>query len=386
MRRLRYQIAFITLVRAVMNTQHRMIYPFITVFARGLGVEVSAITLALTARGLAGAAGPFLASVSDGRGRRAGMLFGLLLFFAAVSLAALWPTYPAFAVSLTLAAVGKFVYDPSMQAYLGDRVPYQRRGLVVAFNEVSWSLSFILGAPLMGWLIARYGWRSPFPIFVIVVVIAAGLLRWLLPGDGAASAERPRFWRGLGGLLRYPAARYALAVSLLVSAANEMVNLAFGVWMETSFAVQIAGLGAATVVIGLAELSGEGLTAALSDRFGKRRAVGIGLAANCLTALILPWLGGRGLGGALVGLFLFYLTFEFALVSTLPILTQIYPPARATMMATNIAAHSLGRAASALLVSAGLVQGILGSVLAAVAFNLLAFLALGMLGRTAAAD
>jgi predicted MFS family arabinose efflux permease len=385
MRRLRFQILLFTLIRAVMNTQHRMIYPFIAVFARGLGVEVSAVALALTARSLAGAAGPFLAFIADGRSRRAGMTLGLFLFGVAAALTALWPVYPVFTLSLVIAALGRYVYDPSMQAYLGDRVPYSRRGLVVAFIEVSWSLSFILGAPLSGWLIARFGWRSPFPWFTVAALLAVGLLRWLLPAEEARSAGAPRFWDNLGALLRYPPAWYALAAGLLISAANEVVNLAFGVWMETAFAVKIAGLGAATLVIGLSELGGEGLTAALSDRFGKRRSVSIGLAANCLAALALPWLGAN-LAGALVGLFLFYLTFEFTIVSTLPIMTQIYPPARATMMATTTAAHSLGRAASALLVSAGLVQGIQASVAAAVWINLLAFLALTLLGRTAAAD
>jgi len=41
---------------------------------------------------------------------------------------------------------------------------------------------------------------------------------------------------------------------------------------------------------------------------------------------------------------LFYFSFEFALVSSLPLMTEILPAARATLLAANIALISLGRA------------------------------------------
>ena len=50
----------------------------------------------------------------------------------------------------------------------------------------------------------------------------------------------------------------------------------FGVWLEDSFDLQIAALGAASAVIGLSELGGEGLVAAFVDRLGKPRAIGLG--------------------------------------------------------------------------------------------------------------
>ncbi len=99
-----------------------------------------------------------------------------------------------------------------------------------------------------------------------------------------------------------------------MSASNELVNLTFGTWLEGAFQVKIAALAAASVVIGASELSGEMLVSGLVDRLGKRRAVVIGLALNGLVVLALP-LVGRTLTGALVGLFLIYLTFEFTVVS-----------------------------------------------------------------------
>ena len=116
----------------------------------------------------------------------------------------------------------------------------------------------------------------------------------------------------------------------------------FGVWLEDSFGLQLGALAASAAVIGLSELGGESLTAALVDKLGKRRAVGIGIAANTLAALLL-WLLGRSEWGALLGLFLFYLSFEFTMVSCLPLISAVAPGARATLMAATIMAFSLGR-------------------------------------------
>jgi hypothetical protein len=57
---------------------------------------------------------------------------------------------------------------------------------------------------------------------------------------------------------------------------------------------------------------------------------------------------GRGFIGALVGLFFFFITFEFTFVSILPIMTEIVPTARATLAASTFAAAAVGRALGAL--------------------------------------
>ncbi|MBN1667144.1 MAG: MFS transporter, partial [Anaerolineales bacterium] len=221
----------------------------------------------------------------------------------------------------------------------------------------------------------RQGWMSPFAILGLLSGLALAWLIWMLPRDPAVDPSAPGIWLNFQHIWRSPPALAGLAVGLLATAANEVVNLVFGVWMEQGFGLQIAALGGSAAVIGLAELGGESLVGALVDRLGKKRAIGIGLAANGLAALALPLLG-RNIPGALAGLFLFYLTFEFTLVSTIPLMTELLPAARATLMAMNVSSLSLGRALGAL-VAAPLYQGsILFCALAALVFNLLALLAL----------
>ena len=112
-------------LRTIFNTMHRMVYPFLGTFARGLGVDITALSFALTGRSLVGAFVPFIASVSDQRGRRFGMLAGIALFTSGVALVALWPSLWTLTAAFILALLGKYLFDPAMQAYFGDRIPYQ---------------------------------------------------------------------------------------------------------------------------------------------------------------------------------------------------------------------------------------------------------------------
>jgi len=150
--------------------------------------------------------------------------------------------------------------------------------------------------------------------------------------------------------------------------------------MEASFDLKVLALGGTAAVIGVAEFIAEILVGALADRFGKARAIAIGLIANSIAALAFPLLGGT-LPGALISLFLFFITFEFMLVSSIPMMTEIMPGARATLMAFNVAGLSLGRAIGAFIAPSLFDWGIAASAGAAILFNLLALGALRKVRR-----
>ncbi len=383
----RLQVPILTVIRTLINTQYRMVYPFLGVFRDGLGVSLPALSLVLTIRSLLGACGPFLATIGDSRGRKTGMLVGFSLMVAGTLLVAIWPTYPAFFIAMLLTVLGKYSHDPSMLAYLGDRVPYQRRGLIVALSEMGWSLSFIAGVPLVGFLIARSGWPAPFRWFTILGVIAMGVLVWMIPNDAPAKQNGIPLWMNFKHVLTFSPAIAGMLMGTFASAANEVVNMVFGVWMEDAFGLKIAALGLASAVIGISELSGELCVVSFTDRLGKPRAVGLGLGLSSLSAVLLPFLA-KNTWGALLGLFLFYITFEFTLVSIIPMMTEIMPSNRATMTAFSAASHSLGRAIGAPIAAwlyslawiKGLsLPGISGNVMAAIIFNVMAFIALRFL-------
>lgn len=388
-RSLRLQIPVFVIIRTVLNTAIRMVYPFLPLIGRSMGVDLVKLSRAVTLRSASGVFGPLLGTVADTRGRRTGMLLGLSLFTVGVGLMVFWSSYTSFVFMLVLSLLGVLTFLPSMQAYLGDRVPYRQRALALALTETSWSLSFIIGVPIIAFLIARGGWTAPFPFLLGAGVLAMAALLWMLPRDRSEDGSPAMPWQNLRKVLTYKPALAGIIMALTFSASNELVNLIFGVWLEDSFGVKIAALAAASMVIGVSELSGEVLVIGITDRMGKRRAIGIGLLLNSLVALGLPFLG-TSMAGALVGLFFFYLTFEFTIVSSLPLMNEILPVARATMMAVFMSGTSVGRAFGDMLAvplygygeSTGVLSGIIVVVIGVVMFNAIALLALRVLSSS----
>lgn len=391
MARLRAEVALFLGIRSVSNTAYRLVYPFLPVFGRALGVGLPTISMALAARSASGALGPLLAPLTDRRGRRFGLTLGLGLFAAGAILGFGGLGLAGFTAALVLMTLGKYVLDPAILAHLSDLVPYEKRGRVIALTELSWSVAFFAGVPAAGFLVGRFGWRSPF--LALALLGAAGLVtvRALFGGSsgggetGGASAERKGgHLESYKAVLRSPAALAGIAVILAVSMSNELVNLVFGVWLEDSFGLKIAALGAAAAIIGVAEFGGESLVVATVDRLGKIRALVIGLATNGLAVLLLPLAGGSRLT-ALAGLALLYMTFEYTVVSLLPVMSEVLPRARATLLAFYAASFSLGRVLGSLLSPHLYALGFTAVALAAAGLDAVAFLLLLRLRRLTAA-
>ena len=371
---LNLQVGLFTITRLVLNMSSRMVYPFLASFARGLGLDLATVSLALTVRSFVGALGPLLTPIADRHGRKTGMLLGVGLFVVGSIFPLVWPSFASFLIAVSLSFIGMFLYMSSMQAYLGDVVPFERRGRLLSITEMGWALAFILGMPLIGLVIGQWGWRAPFPLLAGLGGLCILALARVVPNHTPA-ADGTAWWHGLRQVLTSPTALAGLAMSLCFVTANETVNLVFGVYLEDSFGLQIAALGAASAVIGVAELSGEFISAGLVDRLGKKTTVVVGMLVNAVVVLAFPWLG-QSLFGAVAGLFMFYLSFEFAFLGSLSLMTELLPEARATLLGVNVACFSLGRMFGSLLGPAVFAWGFQANALAALACNLLGLLAL----------
>jgi predicted MFS family arabinose efflux permease len=363
-----------------MNTAYRMIYPFLAVFARGLGVEISVISGLVANRALIGITYPFLFPFIETRGRKFGMLLGLSLFILAMGMVALYPSLVTLGIALVLGLLGKAIFDPSLTSYVADHIAYEKRGTAIGILEFAWSLAFIAGVPAVAWIIARSSWSAPFWLLGLLGLVALGFLVVTLRDSAKPIRHVDGIFGNVKAIFITPIVLITFSIGMMVTAANEVVNLMFGVWLEDAFQLEIAALAGASAIIGLSELGGEGLVTLFVDRIGKVRAAGYGIVANCLAAVILPIIG-RLETGALIGLFLFYITFEFTIVSIIPLLTEVMPSARATTLSFAGAGHSIGRATGALLAPTLYTLGFSVVTGTAVAFNLLGLAAVWYVSR-----
>jgi len=381
---LKKQVLILTAARTVLNTFYRMMYPFLNTFARGLGVELTTLSIVFTVRSLTGFLGPFLAPIADRRGRKISMLLGLGLMTLSTLLISFLPTFFFFFAAMVISAVGSLMFIPALQAFLSDQTPFHQRGRVLGITELSWSLAFILGVPSVGWIItlfslspatANLAWRAPFPFLAAFGLLSILLVARYIPNTQSTETIKENGWFTIRQLLSSRPVRAGLAFGIAMSCANEVVNFVFGVWLENQFNLQLAALGAASAVIGISELSGEGLSTLFVDRIGKPFSIRIGLACSVIASGWLYFFSSTPVG-ALSGLFLFYIGFEFTIVSSLPLLSGLHTQARATLMALAMASFSIGRAVGALLSPWLYEWDFLANLIAAILLNGLAFVCL----------
>jgi len=352
-RRLTLQIVLATLTRLVINTARRFAYPFAPALSVGLGVPLTAITSAIALNQATGLLSPFFGPLTDRWGYRVMMLAGVMVLFTGMVSISLFPLYTVFLFAMFCGGLGKSIYDPALQAYIGEKVPYERRGLVIGLTEFSWSGGTLLGIPLIGYLIvnAPWGWQTPFFIFAALALLALIALSFAIspqhspPQAAHHRLELKQAWRIL---MASPVALSLLAFGIWVNIANDMIFVTYGLWLKQSFGLNTATIGFATIFIGLAEISGDTFTATFADRLGLHRTIAVGTAILTMFCILLPFLG-QTLILALVALFLVFITFELTVVTSFSFATEILPQARATMMSAYLATSSLGHMIGTLL-------------------------------------
>ena len=240
--------------------------------------------------------------------------------------------------------MAKVIYDPAMQAYVGETVPYKQRGKALAVTELSWAGALLVGGPLLGIAIERQGWSAAFFWLGLFGVITAVLLYRFLPKVNRPAASRGGSLADYGRVLRqHPVIWAAMLYGVLMMAGNETIFLVFGNWMELNFSLSLLALGASAGVIGSAEIVGELFAGWSVDRFGKRPVIIITGLLNALVCLLIPLTSGN-LTAALAAYFALFLTFEISVVGGVPLMTEIVPSARSVVMSSIIAAGALGRA------------------------------------------
>ena len=328
-------LGLLTVARLVINTGHRLVSPFLPVIARGLGIPLESAGVLVAARSAAAMATPAIVTAGRRYDRRALVVVGLGIFLVGSGIAAVVGIYGGVLAGFVLMGLGKAVFDVSGQAYLSDRTPYESRARWLAAFETTWAGGFLVGAPIVGWIISRSGWETAYGVIAIVVGVALLAAVILLDEDHADMAER-------GRLSLDRSAIGMLAVATLFAAGGEFTTVVLGAWLEDSFAIALAGIAGLASLIGFAELTGAFSTGLFTDRLGKKRAVSIGLVINALGYAVMGLSGASvvlGVGGALVA----FLGFEFLIVSSFPLASELVPGGRGRYLAWLVVAISLGR-------------------------------------------
>ncbi len=352
--------------RLVLNTAHRMTSPFLPVIARGLGIPLEEAGSLVAARSAAAMATPLIVTANRKRDRRRVVQIGLAMFVFGAVLTAATSVFVGALAGFALMGLAKAVFDVSGQAYLSDRTPYAKRARYLALFEVVWAGGFLVGAPAVGLIIDRWGWEAAFYVTGALAALTVLAAQRFVEVDQPGHGER--------GKLELDRSSLALLIAAgLLSGAAEFISVVLGAWFEDAFAIALGAIAGLTALIGLFELSGSSLTALITDRLGKKRAVMTGLMVGA-TGYLLIAVGREtlvlGVGAAMLA----FAAFEFTIVSTFPLASEAAPHARARYLAWIVVTINAGRTVAAFFGTRVFVTlGFAANALIAVALNLVAF-------------
>lgn len=349
--RLVKQVIIVVFFRLLLNTTRRFVYPFAPALSRSLDVPLAAITSIIATGQLTSLLGLFSGPIADKKGYRFMMRAGLAFSAVGMLICGLVPEYWFVFVGLVLASFGKTVFDPAIQAFIGKNVPFERRGRIIGLVETAWAASTLVGIPALGLIIQHIGLRGSFFILAFLGAVSWVCIGWTFSPDTPNHTENRSnkgVFSSIRELLKVRATAGMLAFGFWISIANDALFVVYGAWFEQDFGISLVALGFTTVAIGAAELLGEFCTSMFSDKIGLKKAIIVGLCLVTFAYLALPIIGSS-LSLAMLGMFLVFLAFEFTIVTSFSLSTELMPESRATMMAGFYASSGIGRMMGVLL-------------------------------------
>ncbi len=340
-RRLGPAVAVLGVVKLVVNTAVRFVYPFLPALARGLGIDLTQAGVLVSVRWASGLATPLVLTAAGPTHRSRRMLIAGVAVFSVGSLITAWMgVFAGAVIGFALLGLAKPLVDISSQVYVSERVAYGDRARFLGILEISWAGGLLLGAPLAGWLIDNWSWETPFWVLGSLGILGIGLAMLFLDShDQVANvAARAPDSPSRQVLL-------LLATIVLFAFVHEAILVTLGGWLEGSFGMTLLALGGVGTMLGLSELAGEGAMVAFTDRIGKRNslALGLGLAVVAVFALSLV---SEILVPALLALVVATFALEFGYISAIPLMTELRPRSRTRVLALSVVASGVGRIAS----------------------------------------
>jgi EmrB/QacA subfamily drug resistance transporter len=138
---------------------------------------------------------PFMAKLSDRKGRRFIYLLDVALFGIGSFITAVSPSLDVMLVGRAIQGFGAGGIFPVASAFIGDTFPPEKRGSALGTIGAVFGISYLIG-PLLGGLLIGYGWQWLFIINLPVAILVIILSLRILPKT--SKMEEKHFdWKGM---------------------------------------------------------------------------------------------------------------------------------------------------------------------------------------------
>jgi DHA1 family tetracycline resistance protein-like MFS transporter len=237
-------------------------------------------------------AGPIWGNVSDRIGRKTVLIVSQAGATLAWLLLGFAPSLPWVFASRALEGFSGGNLGVT-QAYVGDLVPPEKRGQAFAYVGAAFSLGFVFGPALGGWLATAYGFALPFLVAAGLQLVTLGLTIALLPESRGGATDEAKNTVGLRDIARSLADRqvapvlwlrlvYVLGMYGWFGAMALILNRQLG-WGVAQTAYVFAAFGVLQVLLSVA------VVGRVTGALGNRVATNVGLALCTVAFALVPW-------------------------------------------------------------------------------------------------
>ena len=258
---------------------------------------------------------------------------------------------------------------PLSMAWVGDRVPYERRQETLAKLMSATVIGMMSGLWFGGFTADTLGWRGAFVAVAILFALAAGLLLKLLQGQALpVSADAPGVWasfRTTGQLLAMPRVRWVLGVTASEGALVFGTMAFMPTHLHQHYGLSVVAAGSVMMLYGVGGLLYSQMARRWLAWLGERGLVktGAGLVATGMLLLawgFAPWMGMLACGMAGLGFYMLHNTLQVQA-------TQMAPAARGTAVTLFASSLFFGQSTGVLLMAQSVDMGWLAYAFSAAA-------------------
>jgi predicted MFS family arabinose efflux permease len=343
-------VRWLAVGRLPQTTSIRMLAPLLGAIAAGVGVSIVTAGAFVALFEGVGLLAPAAGWLVDRFGPRRVLRVALAGFSVTAIVTGAAIGGGTFAAALFALGLCVTLYEAAMIAWVASASDYASRGAWMSRLDLAWAGGLLVGVPIVGAL-SLITWRLAYVAVAVVGAVAfLAIDRQLHDPHREHDRHRhhghrkraPRNWSALrGGVPLF-------AAFALLCAASQTIVVVYGVWLEDEFGLTTAVIGAVGFLFGAGDLAGNVASIRLTDRLGKVRSSVVGAAVLVASALVLS-LASTNIAVGIGSLATLLVGYEFALLSSKPLLTEVDPRQRGLGIGVGFGTAALFRAGAALL-------------------------------------
>ena len=276
----------------------------LTAIGKEFGKPDAAIALSLTLTLLFRPVGAFIFGLlADRYGRKLPLMIDLVFYSLVEVLTGLAPNYTTFLVLRALFGIGMGAEWGVGASLVMEKVPARYRGVVSGLLQQGYALGYLLAAVCYLLVFPHWGWRPLFFIWGLPALLAL-FVRARVKESEVWRQTRHENWSGLGRAIvsNWKLFLYLVILMAMMNMVSHGTQDMYPTFLERDWGFGPTTRAALTAFSQVGALTGGVLCGLYSDRWGRRRTIGLALAGAVVTVPI--WAFAPALPLLVVGAFI----------------------------------------------------------------------------------